>query len=111
MKSSYNNQFSKIIKKIYKETRSLKKTQLNYNFLINELIYLNLKVENILFDRSRFQKNPTPIVKFELQNLYSKIVSIKKFKDFDKNILTPKYTWIREKITRLFFKNSGQIFH
>ena len=111
MNSSYNKQLLNIIKKIHKELRSFKKTQLNYVFLINELIYLNLKVENILFDNSFSQKNPTPIIKKELNNLLSKVVSFKNFKDFDKNIFIKKKKMESRKNTQNSFSKTLDKFY
>jgi len=99
-----NPQFSKIIKDINFELRSFKKTKLNYNFLINELIYLNLKAENILFDNSPKQKNPIVLIKKDLFFLLDRIINFKKFKDFDKKLPLKLNSWIREKTHKDLFQ-------
>jgi ubiquinone/menaquinone biosynthesis C-methylase UbiE len=98
-----NDIFFNIIQDIYKEINLLKKTKLNYSFLINELIFLNLKIENILFDKSSKQKNPSIINKKELILLLTRIKDIKRFKDFDKKIPVTKNHWIREKTHKTLF--------
>ena len=75
-----NKKFLKIINVINIELRYFKKTKLNYSFLINELIYLNLKVENILFDNSSNQKNPIILIKKDLISFLERTENFKKFK-------------------------------
>lgn len=90
--------FSKVINNLNKELKSLKKTRLNYNFLINELIYLNLKVENILFNKSFNQLNPISLLKKDLNLLLERLKNFKKFGDFDKKIPI-KFTSFKREIT------------
>ena len=99
-----NNKFIKIINNLNIELRSFKKTKLNYNFLISELIYLNLKVENILFDKSFNQKNPISIIKKDLNFLLERLINFKKFKSFDKKIPIKSDNFIREKTHKDLFQ-------
>tara|TARA_B100001057_G_C22825358_1_gene941192 strand:- start:92 stop:1156 length:1065 start_codon:yes stop_codon:yes gene_type:complete len=96
--------FLKVIKNLNKELKSLKKTRLNYNFLINELIYLNLKVENILFNKSLNQPNPISLVKKDLNFLLERIVNIKTFDDYDKKIPIKFTPFKREKSHKNLFQ-------
>ena len=81
-----NKHFSKIIIDLNTELKLIKKTKLNYNFLVNELIFLSLKTEIILYDNSPKQKNPISLVKKDLVNLLEKVKSLKYFTEFDNNI-------------------------
>tara|TARA_B100000959_G_C14672803_1_gene497225 strand:- start:24 stop:254 length:231 start_codon:yes stop_codon:yes gene_type:complete len=69
-----NFKFKKNITSIYKTIKLLPKTQFNYQFLINELIFLNLKVETIIFDKSSKQKNP--ITLFQNSLIMKKLLGI-----------------------------------
>ena len=97
--------FSKIIKSLNNELKSLKKTKLNYNFLINELFYLNLKTENILLNTSPNQKNPITLVKNDLINFLERIKNFNEFKEFDKKLPIKSNIWIREKTHKDLFAN------
>ena len=99
-----NKKFLKIINVINIELRYFKKTKLNYSFLINELIYLNLKVENILFDNSSNQKNPIILIKKDLISFLERTENFKKFKNFDKQIPLKLNSWIREKTHKDLFQ-------
>ena len=93
-----NHKFKKNISSIYKIIKLLPKTQFNYKFLINELIFLNLKVETMLYDKSSKQKNPITIFRNLLLSLLTRIKDQLKFKDFDSkkdiktNIFVREYT-------------------
>ncbi len=41
-----------------KKIKNLKRTKFNYFFIINEIILINLKLENILFDRKNKKGDP-----------------------------------------------------
>ena len=107
-----NKKFSKIIKSLNNELRSLKKTKLNYNFLINELFYLNLKTENILLNTSPNQKNPITLVKKDLINFLERIKNFNEFKEFDKKL--PKIVLHKPEMSTfenmLEFKNINKVF-
>lgn len=99
-----NIKFSTILNKLNFELKSIKKTKLNYNFLINELIYLNLKNENILFDRSSNQRNPIDIIENDLKIFLQRLINFKKFKDFDKKISIKLGNFKREKTHKNLFQ-------
>lgn len=70
-------------KKIIKECNKFKKTEMNYHFIINLLIILNLKIEKILFDKKNTSGNPLIITKKYLSSFYEQILDLKKLKNFD----------------------------
>ena len=91
-----NSKFKKNIISIYKIIELLPKTQFNYKFLINELIFLNLKVETMLDDKSSKQKNPITIFQNSLLFLLTRIKDQLKFKDFDSKKDIKKNIFVRE---------------
>jgi ubiquinone/menaquinone biosynthesis C-methylase UbiE len=74
---------SLLIKKIIKDCNKLKKTEMNYHFIINLLIILNLKIEKILFDKKNRNGNPLIIAAEYLRSFYIQILDLKKLNDFD----------------------------
>ena len=90
-----NHKF-KNISSIYKIIKLLPKTQFNYKFLINELIFLNLKVETMLYDKSSKKKNPITIFHNSLLFLLKRIKDQLKFKDFDSKKAIKKNIFVRE---------------
>ena len=94
--TSQNSKYKKNITSTNKIIKLLPKTQFNYKFLINELIFLNLKVETMLFDRSSKQKNPTTIFQNLLLSLITRIKDQLKFKDFDSKKNTKSNIFVRE---------------
>ena len=54
MKNYLPNKFFKLKNKILKNLRKVDKTNFNYKIIIQELVYLILKHENLLFDLSSF---------------------------------------------------------
>ena len=103
MKNYLPKNLSLLKKKILNEIKYLKNTEFNYKIIIKELVFLNLKMENLLFDRSNKKGNPVKIVTKDLINLYVKINNLKEFSDFEKKINLKKNKFIRESSHKVLF--------
>jgi ubiquinone/menaquinone biosynthesis C-methylase UbiE len=100
---SQNSKYKKNITSINKAIKLLPITQFNYQFLINEIVFLNLIVETILFDKSPKQKNPVTLFQNALLSMLSRIQHQYKFKNFDKKNNVKRATFIREKTHNVVF--------
>lgn len=83
-------------------------TKFNYYFIINEIILINLKIENILFDKKNRKGNPIKSSLQILKNFKSNILELKQLKNHDKNILLKKNKFLREKDHKILFQNLWQ---
>ena len=69
-------------KNILKIIKKIKTTKFNYYFIINEIILINLKIENILFEKNNKKGSPARI-SLQLLKISSELVNLK---NHDKNI-------------------------
>ncbi len=103
MKNYLPKKFFIIRKKILENLYKINKTKFNYKIIIQELVYLILKHENLLFDLKNKKGNPTTIVYEDLLIFLDKIQNIKKFGKHEKNLRINKIKFIREKSHHLLF--------
>jgi ubiquinone/menaquinone biosynthesis C-methylase UbiE len=94
----------KIAQNIIRNCKKINKTNYNYHFIINELIFLNLLLEKILFDKKNKRGNPVLIINKLLEDFLKKILYLKEIKNFDgkQKILTKKF--IQEKVHKDLFQ-------
>lgn len=69
--------------KIVSFCENLNKTNFNYHTIINNLIFLNLKIEKILFDKKNKLGHPLKISKLYLDEFYTTIENLKLLSKFD----------------------------
>jgi 2-polyprenyl-3-methyl-5-hydroxy-6-metoxy-1,4-benzoquinol methylase len=98
-----------IIKKkidtIIKTFKKINLTKLNLKFVINEILFLNLSLEKLLFDKKNLKGNPVEVISIHLDNLLFKLNNINDFKDFDKKITVKHSEFIREKAHKEIFNS------
>jgi len=97
------NKFFKLRKKILKNLQKVDKTNFNYKIIIQELVYLILKHENLLFDLKNKKGNPMIVVYKDLLTFLDKIHNIKIFSKYEKNLKINKVKFIREKSHHFLF--------
>ena len=97
-------------KNILKIIKKIKATKFNYYFIINEIVLINLKMENILFDKKNKKGNPTRISLQLLKNFKKNVLELVDLKNHDKNILLNKNNFIRETDHKILFQNLWQNF-
>ena len=93
MKNYLNKNWKSLEKKILNKFKKIIKSDLSIKILINHLIYLNLKIEKLLFTKNF---NPEKIILAEINYLSSLINDINNFKEFSKSKLK-KQKFILEK--------------
>ena len=103
MKKYLPKKFSLYKKKIIRELLYTKKTEFNYKIIIKELVYLNLKLEKVLFDHKNKKGNPIKIILDDLNYFLNKIENLKNFENFEKNIKIQKIKFNREKSHKILF--------
>ncbi len=81
----------------------VKKTEFNYKIIIKELVYLNLKLEKLLFDHKNKNGNPVKIILNDLHYFLNKIENVKNFDNFEKNKNIKKIKFIRENSHKILF--------
>jgi ubiquinone/menaquinone biosynthesis C-methylase UbiE len=84
------NYLNKNIESIYRAVKLLQVTQFNYQFLINELVFLNLNVETILINKSSKQKNPIVLSQLLLLSFLKRIKDQHKLKNYDSKEIVKK---------------------
>ena len=72
---------------IINKTNKFNNDKFIFNLIINYLIYFNLKIENILFDKKNHLGNPLNISKKYLNDLEVFILSLDKIKKFSSKII------------------------
>jgi len=109
MKYYINKKFFLLEKKILKRISTTKNNKLIVKLLVNKLIFLTLKIENILFDHNNL-KNPQIIIKKDIEDLYDFICEINKLAKFSKQESVKLQKFSREKnhkrkIRKIYKKN------
>ena len=101
----------KVIRKectsILKKIDKLNITKFNYHFVINEIILINLKIENILFNKKGNPISPSLRI---LKNFNNYISELKQLKNHDKKISLKKNNFIKENDHKILFQNLWQNF-
>ena len=95
----FKNHKKKILNKISKIDR----TDFNYKFLIKEIAYLILKVENVLFNHN-LAINPEIIVINYLDDFYKRLNLLDEISRFSNNELINKQKFKLEKNHRVLFQ-------
>ena len=95
----FKNHKKKILNKISKIDR----TDFNYKFLIKEIAYLILKVENVLFNHN-LAINPEIIVINYLDDFYKRLNLLDEISKFSNNELINKQKFKLEKTHRVLFQ-------
>tara|TARA_B100001063_G_C16758660_1_gene554666 strand:+ start:1467 stop:2504 length:1038 start_codon:yes stop_codon:yes gene_type:complete len=94
-------------KSILKKIDKLNITKFNYHFVINEIILINLKIENILFNKKGNPISPSLRI---LKNFNNYISELKQLKNHDKKISLKKNNFIKENDHKILFQNLWQNF-
>ena len=103
MKYYINKNFFLLEKKILKRISTTKNKKLIVKLLVNKLIFLTLKIENILFDHNNL-KNPQIIIKKDIEDLYDFICEINKLAKFSKQESIKLQKFSREKSHKKIFQ-------
>ena len=103
MKYYINKKFFLLEKKILKRISTTKNNKLIVKLLVNKLIFLTLKIENILFDHNNL-KNPQIIIKKDIEDLYDFICEINKLAKFSKQESVKLQKFSREKNHKKIFQ-------
>ena len=67
------------------------------------MVYLNLKLETLLFDHKNKKGNPVKIILNDLNYFLNKIENLKNFNNFEKNTTIKKIKFIRENTHKILF--------
>ena len=90
-------------KKILSQITKLKKTDFNYKYVIQEIVYLILKVEIILYN-NKLKKNPKTIIKIFLEDFSDRLSILAKISKFSNNKKVDKQIFILEKTQKGLFQ-------
>lgn len=88
-----------------KKIKNLKRTKFNYFFIINEIILINLKLENILFDRKNKKGDPIINCLQYLKSFERNIDELSELKNHDNKIFLKKKKFNKEISHRKLFEN------
>jgi ubiquinone/menaquinone biosynthesis C-methylase UbiE len=92
------------VNKIINKTKKIRVDKFNFNLIINYLIYFNLKIENILFDKKNYFGNPLVISKKYVDDLENFIFSLDKLKKFSSGTQVKKLNFVRENSHKILFQ-------
>ena len=91
-------------KKILNKSKKTNRDLFNFNLIINYLIYFNLNIENILFDKKNKLGNPVIIAEKYLDDLEKFINNLIQLKKFSSNKLIKKINFKREVAHKQLFQ-------
>ena len=92
----YRKKIKSISKKIFNKSKKINNDLFSFDLIINYLIYFNLNIENILFDKKNKLGNPVIVASKYLDDLEKFIDNIIQLKKFSSNKPIKKINFKRE---------------
>lgn len=93
---------------LLKKIDKINKTKFNYYFIINEIILINLKIENILFDNKNKKGNPLNLCLNYVKKFENNLIELISLKNHDKNIFLKTNNYKKEIDHKILFQNLWQ---